>query len=225
MVTLELQLPSKQQCHSTSLQEVDAVAALQQLGLQQYAARVNSRTASSKRPVIHTDDQAPPSAAQLHQNVQGASQETTTGRHSVASKAALSLPSSGRQSIATTFRDTPHSYASDGVRLFEQGEQFLYVGSPRPPLLEEQELSFSLPAELDASSSSNHVPIAAGDSQKPQRRKYVCSVKDDPLVKGRLASSTCLQVLCAAHIPATPESFCLARMSCSHCMSLHLKTG
>ena len=220
MVTLELQLPSKQQCHSTSLQEVDAVAALQQLGLQQHAVRVNSRLASPKRSVIHADGQASPSAAHLHKNVQGAFHETT-GRHSVASKAALSLPSSGRHSIATTLRDTPHSYASDGVRLFEQEEQFLFVGTPRPPLLDEQELSFSLPAELDASSSSNHVPVAADDSQKPQRRKYVCSIKDDPLVKGRLASSACLHVLFAAHVSATPDSFYHAILSCSCCMSLH----
>ena len=181
MVTLEFQLSPSHQHYSATFREVDAVAALQQLSPQSHAAR--DRSPQAILDVVHSD-------SEYHQKKQPAPQSCRS------QQTAVTGLSSGLTSTATTARNTPHVYANDGVRLSEQGEQLLFVGSPQSPVLQEQELSFSLPPELNASSSSNRMSGAVGHSSQPLRRKYVCSIKDDPLVKGRLAAVT--EVSCSA---------------------------
>ena len=190
MVNLELQLPTTPQNLSGSLHQVDALAALQQLSLQHRAARVVSSRAAQGTPAVSQSHQIPYSVVHL------AEQQRTARDSSPCS----------RQCTSSRSRNTPQTYTNDGVRLSELGEQPLAVGTPRPPVFEEEELSFSLPAAQNIAAIYSSAPGAADEQIHSHRRKYVCNTKDDPLVKGRLANSIsvliersylCWQSLCA----------------------------
>lgn len=173
MVTLELQLqlPSAEKALPGSLQLVDPVAALQQLIQNQRVPRV-SRSLAAARQEVEIDTtlqplQVPPQLPKQH-----SSRQTT--------KPTTASPT-------TTPRSAQRKYANDGVRLSELGEQPLAVAteSSHGP---QQELSFSLldPGNCGGSQSRHHG--ASVEQLHSKRKGYVCSTKDDPLVKGRLAS-------------------------------------
>jgi len=174
MVALELHSPAVQQRQSDTFQQVDPVAALQQLVIQHRTARVaSSRAAQHKKSASNSPHPLCP--VSYSSKKQPSADEGTP-----------------RGCSSTRSGSTPHHYANDGVRLSELGEQPLAIGTAEPLVFEEGELSFSLPATEGVMVSSGGVPDAAGEAGHTQRRKYVCSTKDDPLVKGRLGNACLL---------------------------------
>lgn len=173
MVALELHSPAVQQRQSDTFQQVDPVAALQQLVIQHRTARVaTSRAAQHKKSASNSPHPLCPV--------------------SYSSKKQPSADEGTPRGCSSTSGSTPHHYANDGVRLSELGEQPLAIGTAEPLVFEEGELSFSLPATEGVVVSSGGVPDAAGEAGHTQHRKYVCSTKDDPLVKGRLGDACLL---------------------------------
>ncbi len=178
MVALELQSPAVQQRQSDTFQQVDPVAALQQLVIQHRTARVASSRAAQQKKSASNSPHPPCSVSYSSKKQPSADEGTPRGCSSI------------------RCGSTPHHYTNDGVRLSELGEQPLAIGTAEPLVSEEGELSFSLPATEGVVVSYGGVPDAAGEAGHTQRRKYVCSTKDDPLVKGRLGDA-CL--LCNEH--------------------------
>ena len=175
MVALELQSPAAQQRQSDNFRQVDPVAALQQLVIQHRTARVaSSRAAQHKKSASNSPHPPCP----------------ISKKQPSADVGILRVCSSTRSG------STPHHYINDGVRLSELGEQPLALGTAEPLVSEEGELSFSSPAtegvEVSSGGGGGGVPDAAGEAGHTQRRKYVCSTKDDPLVKGRLGDACLL---------------------------------
>ena len=170
MVTLELQPPSAGKAVPGSLQQVDPVAALQQLIGNQRVPRA-PRSLAAKRQEAKVD-----TSLQLLQNASQAPQ-----RHSV--KRETTPPTSQ----TTSPRSAQRTYSNDGVRLSELGEQPLAVGK-EIFVGQQQELSFSLPDWETNRGSHSRSHGAASEQLHSKRNSYVCSTKDDPLVKGRLGS-------------------------------------
>ena len=168
MVKLE---PTQQYQQSGSFQQVDPVAALQQLSTQNRAAHAGTSRTVRKDTIACSIPHLP------HSVVQPPKVQRTAEHAKLSSQCTTS----------TRARSTPHTYANDGVRLSELGEVPLTVGSPRPPVFEEEELSFSLPAPDSLGVGDDSAPEVSKRISHAQRKKYVCSIKDDPLVKGRLA--------------------------------------
>ncbi|DBA77600.1 TPA: hypothetical protein ACH3X1_009400 [Trebouxia sp. C0004] len=169
MVTLELQSTAAQQRQSDTFQQVDPVAALQQLVIQYRTARVaSSRAAQQKRSASNSPH---PLCSASYSSKKQPSADARAPRCCSSNRAG----------------STPHQYTNDGVRLSELGEQPLAIGTAEPLVSKEGELSFSLQAAEGVVVSYDGVPDAAGEAGHTQHRKYVCSTKDDPLVKGRPA--------------------------------------
>lgn len=171
MVTLELQLqlPSAEKALPGSLQQVDPVAALQQLIQHQRVPRA-SRSLAASRQVVQIDTtlqplEVPPQLPKQHSPRQVTKPTTSS---------------------TTSPRSAQRKYANDGVRLSELGEQPLAVAtdSSHGP---QQELSFSLLDPGTSGSSQSRRHGASVEQLHSKRKAYICSTKDDPLVKGRLA--------------------------------------
>ena len=77
-------------------------------------------------------------------------------------------------------------YSNGGARLSELGEPSLAIGK-ETPVKQQQELSFSLLDPETSKGSDMRSHGAALEQLHPKRSGYICSTKDDPLVKGRLA--------------------------------------
>lgn len=191
MVTVELQLPSSKKSLPGSFQQIDPVAALQRLIESQGAPRVpRSLAVDSQEADVST-------SLQLLQQV-----PKTPQRHSSERGTNVRTPQTECP------RAVQHSYSNDGVRLSELGEQPLAVGR-ECALDEQQELSFSLPDPGSAGGSHSSKHDITTKQLHFKRKSYVCSTKDDPLVKGRLAllqpasySSPCSSLLNSlAHKP------------------------
>ena len=170
MITVELQLPSTEHRQAASFQEIDAVAALQHLVHSQNAACTHS---SSRNGIarLRTVSHLPKSRAQASPRQQSGPQ--------------LNLHS--HCSGAFSPRVPQHTYTNDGVRLSDLGEQPLAVGSDSA-CLGQQELSFNLPDHVDSGYSHSKALAEADEQSHPNGRSYICTTKDDPLVKGRLVS-------------------------------------
>ena len=159
MVALQLQLPSTQS-QPGILQEVDPIATLQQLsGLQTRPARV----------VSHQVERAPASRTrQLCDSL-------VSGKQHPAPAA------------AHTFSGHRRAYENDGVRLSELGDKPLATATTRAGDVEGG-LSFRLsPGDNVALSNRSKSHFTACHDGHTERKPYICSIKDDPLVKGRLA--------------------------------------
>ena len=170
MVKLE---PTQQYQQSGSFQQVDPVAALQQLSLQNRTAHAGTSRTVQKDTIACCIPHLPHSVVQPSKIQHTAEQARFSSQHTT----------------STRSRSTPHTYAPDGMRLSELGEVPLSVGTPRPLVFEEEELSFSLPAPAGLPVSDDSVAGVPKQISHSQRKKYVCSIKDDPLVKGRLADA------------------------------------
>lgn len=169
MVTLELQLPSAGKALPGSLQQVDPVAALQQL-IENQRVSPAAKSIAAKRQEVDVDTSLQPLqiAAQAPQ------------RHSVQRE------TKPPTSQTTSPRTAQRKYSNDGVRLSELGEQVLAVGR-EISVEQQQELSFSRP-DLEISRGNHSRSKGAAAAQfHPKRNSYVCNTKGDPLVKGRLA--------------------------------------
>ncbi len=148
MVTLELQVPSTQQNQPGTFQQVDAVAALQQLSLQHRAARVaSSRAAQDGQGAISTSPQVPHTVAHLAEKHRTTGEGTPRGRQSTSTRSWSTPHTYTNDVVRLSQRSTPHTYSNDGVRLSELVEKPLAIGTPRSPILQEEELSlaFQLP--------------------------------------------------------------------------------
>lgn len=169
MVTVELQLPSTRKGLPGSFQQIDPVAALQQLIENQRVPR------ETRSLAVGTQKTEADTSLQLLQIV-----SQVPRRHNVE-------PRTKSGAVQTTSpRGAQRNYSNDGVRLSELGEQPLAVG--RESFVgQQQELSFSLPAPGTGGGSHSGSHSAAAEQLHSKRKSYVCSTKDDPLVKGRLA--------------------------------------
>lgn len=166
---LQLQLPSAEKALPGSLQQVDPVAALQQLIQNQRVPRA-PRALAAARQEVEIDTtlqplQVPPQLPKPH-----SSRPTT--------KPTTSQTSSPRSA--------QRKYANDGVRLSELGEQPLAVATESSHGAQ-QELSFSLLDPGSSGGSQNRSHGAPVEQLHSKRKGYICSTKNDPLVKGRLA--------------------------------------
>ena len=169
MVTLELNLPSARKALPGSLQQVDPVAALQQLIENQRVPRA-PRSLAAERQEAEVDTSLQP----LH-IVSQAPQRYSVQRETKPSTSQTPSP-----------RSAQRTYSNDGVRLSELGEQPLAIGKEISDE-QHQELSFSLPDPETGRGSHSRGHGAASEQLHPKRNSYVCSIKDDPLVKGRSA--------------------------------------
>lgn len=172
MVTLELNLPSAKKALPGSLQQVDPVAALQQLIENQRVSRA-PRSLAAERQEAEVDTSLQP----LH-IVPQAPQRHSVQRETKPSTSQTPSP-----------RSAQRKYSNDGVRLSELGEQPLAIGK-EISVEQHQELSFSLPDPTTSRGSHSRSHGAALEQLSPKHNSYVCSIKDDPLVKGRSAFLT-----------------------------------
>lgn len=189
MVTLDLQLPSANNSHPGSFQQIDAVAALQHLLGRQHAAVPVTSQAECAASEVRT-------SLQLLQRVAQVSRTQDSGRTSTIRS---------HQIASSSPRGSQHTYTNDGVRLSDLGEQPLAVGRESTPL-GQQELSFDSPEP--GSNAGSHSIVYQGPSEAlhSRRKNYVCNTKDDPLVKGRLAFCCRLRLSIAFNSSDCPKA-------------------
>lgn len=192
------------------------MAALQQLQTQRSAAMVQAK--SSKKT---TNTKSSFFSQPTHRS--------STPQHSV--------PQLKPRRSAAKSKARPHQYSNDGMRLSDFGEEPLAINTPHSPRQNVTTTSHQPDARNEdaASTSGRSVAddyldqefLALSDSR---RTGYICSTKDDPLVKGRYLSMASLftthtakhkQTLEMQHVwSVTCKSACLASRQACSCLML-----
>ena len=154
-----------------TFQQIDAVAALQQLQTQRSAAMVQAK---SPKKVSNTKNSFFAQPSHRSRTPQHSVPQLKPRQHTAKSKA------------------RPQQYSNDGMRLSDFGEEPLAINTPHSPRQNVTTTSHQPDAKTEdcASTSGRSMAddyldqefLALSDSR---RTGYICSTKDDPLVKGR----------------------------------------
>lgn len=162
---LTLDLPPSAADRQGIFQQVDAAAALQQLQLDQRAPQFDHKSPK-----------------------QSSNSSSSFFRQFPAP--ATAQPQAPKQSpAARSGKPTNSSYAHDGMRLSDLGEEPLAINAPRSPrqragMVQPEASALDL-ASTSGRSIAGQEASASNSISNTRGKGYVCNPKNDPLVKGR----------------------------------------